>query len=791
MKNLGGAEKKIGDFNDRSVFNGFPFWEMALNNDDQPNHSDSEATQSSRALSQALGAPDWSITDLFVLVHGMNNKRDEAPGIYDAYMREIARVALEQGVDVARIGVLGIYWPSMIDLKNLDRLGAGSTLPSLKVLSGDGVSQQLIRIIEANANVRLHVAAHSLGTVVLAKALGRLASVGLGGRIGSAFLIQGAAQPEWFAPGGQLAHVADSIGGPLLISTSQQDTLMQATDLAMSAENALRTPAEAVMKLFDFFQEYTPFKPNESWPNVTWWINHGYKKYRDFFTGAGLSAPIAIHGAKGGKAVPLHRSFDDRAECGPLAYPFGAGVRGVFNLNADHAICEHNAYKVKDVAFAHLIAAGLTSSPSASRRASPYPAQALPPHAWMSQMWPALAERQLKHICLPGSHDAGTSHIVARYPLRFRDEIIGSYIRQAVDGNKYSRFADGAATKAKELVQWTANLFRKDEPIDSRSFSQTDLASSLGGLVSAIQPLADRRIDALSLTQERDIGAQLRSGARFFDLRPAVHGGRFYLAHVDRVSDVGKWTNEIAKYIGGVGEDLEQALHNVARFADEGGNQHELIILQFSHYQNLDRQSGCDAEDLKKLVALTTRVLGARIIVSTVSDIKLDEMRLNQLAAGGRTILCVFDDSGNDMPFDITRGIYRMSGADSAPHKVTNFKIYDRYSDKAEWTAAIDGQRNEFVKFKKSAGARPGLFLLSWTATQNNMAPLTAVFGDIRGAALGANRAMLPVIDQWISDGLITADNVPNILYHDFVGVDVPSAPTELMRITERLNSLR
>lgn len=791
MKNLGGVEKKIGDFNDRGVFGGFPFWEAALNNDDQPNQADIEATHSSRALAQALEAGDWSITDLFVLIHGMNNKRDEAPGIYDAYMREIARVALEQNVDVNRIGVLGVYWPSSVVLKEGASLAAGSTLPSLNVLGGGGVFQQLKGIVEKNANVRLHVAAHSLGTVVLAKALGRLASAGLGGRIGSAFLIQGAAQPGWFGPGGELSHVAERIAGPLLISTSQQDTLMQATDLAMSAENALRTPAEAVVKLFDFFQEYTPFKPNESWPNVTWWINEGYKKYRDFLTSAGVSAPIAIHGAKGGKAVPLHRSFDDRAECGPQAYPFGVGVRGVFNLNADHAICEHNAYKVKDVAFAHLIATGLASSPSAPRRASPYPAQALPPHAWMSQMWPALAERQLKHICLPGSHDAGTSRIVARYPLRFRDEIIGSYIRQAVDGNKYTRFADDAATKAKELLQWTANFFRKDEPIDSRSFSQTDLAGSLGGLVSAIQPLVDRRIDALSLTQQRDIGAQLKSGARFFDLRPAVHGGRFHLAHVDFVEAVGQWTNGIAKYIGGVGEDLEQALHNVARFADEGGNQHELIILQFSHYHNLDRQSGCNAEDLKKLVELTTRVLGARMIISSVPTAMLDELPLTQLAGAGRTILCVFDDCGNDMPFDITRGIYRMSGDDSAPNKVTNFKIYDRYSNKAEWTAAIDVQRGKFIKFKESAGARPGLFLLSWTATQNNMAPLTAVFGDIRGAALGANRAMLPVLDQWIDDRLITADNVPNILYHDFVGVDLPAAPTELMRITERLNSLR
>lgn len=791
MKNLGGAEKKIGDFNDRAVFSGFPFWEMALNDDDQPNQADSQATESGRALDRALAAADWPVTDLFVLVHGMGNTREAAQGIYDGYMREIARVALEQGVDVARVGVLGIYWPSLIDLKNLERLGAGSTLPSINVLGGDGVFQQLKGIIEKNANVRLHVAAHSLGTVVLAKALGRLTSAGLGDRIGSAFLIQGAAQPGWFGPGGELSHVAERIAGPLLISTSQQDTLMQATDLAMGAENALRTPAEAVVKLFDFFQKYTPFKPNESWPNVTWWINEGYKKYRDFLTSAGVSAPIAIHGAKGGKTVPLHRSFDDRAECGPLAYPFGAGARGVFNLNADYAICGHDAYQIKDVAFAHLIATGLASSPAAPRRASPYPAQALPPHAWMSQMWPALAERQLKHICLPGSHDAGTAYIVARYPLRFRDEIIGSYIRQAVAGNDYTRFADDAATKAKEYAQRFANLFRKDEPIDTRPVSQTDLAGSLGGLVGAIQPLVDRRIDALSLTQERDIGSQLRSGARFFDLRPAVHDGRFHLAHVDFVKAVGEWTNDIAKYIGGVGEDLEHALQHIARFADEGGNQHELIILQFSHYHNLDRQSGCNAEDLKNLVELTTRVLGARMIVSTVSDIKLDEMRLAQLAAGGRTILCVFDDCGDHTPFDVTRGIYRMSGADSKSDKVTNFKIYDSYSNNPEWKGAIENQQGKFFKFKESAGARPGLFLLSWTATQNNMAPLTAVFGDIRGAALGANRAMLPVIDQWISNGLITADHVPNILYHDFVGVDLPAAPTELMRITERLNSLR
>lgn len=56
MKNLGGAEKKIGDFNDRAVFSGFPFWEMALNDDDQPNQADSQATESGRALDRALAA---------------------------------------------------------------------------------------------------------------------------------------------------------------------------------------------------------------------------------------------------------------------------------------------------------------------------------------------------------------------------------------------------------------------------------------------------------------------------------------------------------------------------------------------------------------------------------------------------------------------------------------------------------------------------------------------------------------------------------------------------------------
>lgn len=142
MKNLGGAEKKIGDFKGRVVFDGFPFWEAALNDDDQPNQADSQATQSGRALDRALAAADWPVTDLFVLVHGMGNTREAAQDIYNGYMREIARVALEQGVDVARIGVLGVYWPSQFDFKNLDRLGAGSTLPSINVLGGGGVFQR-------------------------------------------------------------------------------------------------------------------------------------------------------------------------------------------------------------------------------------------------------------------------------------------------------------------------------------------------------------------------------------------------------------------------------------------------------------------------------------------------------------------------------------------------------------------------------------------------------------------------------------------------------------------------
>ncbi len=782
-------QNRIGIIGDGGNFFGFPFWELHLNKD---GGIDSSLAERLNSLNHQAQSTDFPIKDLVILIHGLNNTRDDAKSIYTSYMTEIANVAVQQGAPVSQIGVLGIYWPSIL------KLTEPKTIPSDAVLGGHGVTESLQGILRANSGLRLHLAAHSLGTVVLASTLNRLVQDGFGNRVGSVFLIQGAVQSGWFSGSGPLANAKDHIAGPIIATSSQQDLLMKAADFAMSAETKARISISALQGLLTILEKVTPFKPRESFPDQTWWLDQGYDAFRKYLGSINFSAPAAIHGLAGSQWIDLHRPFDDAAECGHRRYPFNGGQKGVYTLRGDHAICGHDEYKIKDVAFAHLVATGLVVSPSAPRRASPYPTQRLSPDTWMADLWPTISKRPLKHLSLPGSHDAGSSACEAIYPTHLKDAISGAYVKRYITSYKVGKIADSAATGVKTTFQKIGKLFSDDgTPVDNRSALEIEGGKFVSGLVNPVLPLFKERIGALSKTQDRTIGKQLEAGARYFDIRPVVHGGTFHLAHIDHQKIIRDYTESEASYIGAVGEKLETVLKDVASFASEQKHSRELIILTFSHFCDLDRQSHHKQESyftsqqFHDLAALITRMLDAHVIISNDPYIRLDEIPLEQLVAGGRTVLCVFDESncnGVHLPLNTTKGLYRWGKADERDNQPVSLKVFDEYSDDPRIASSIGKQLRKFQDF--SQAGRRGLFLLSWTITMNNTDPLTAAFGDIQGNALGMNRALLPTINDWISAGVITPDKIPNVLYHDFVGADIPSAPTELMAVIQRLNTL-
>lgn len=715
----------------------------------------------------------------------MNNTRDAARNIYGDYMKRIAGVSVDQSLDLSRIGVLGVYWPSTLQLTE------PKITPSRAVLAGDGITERLQGILSRNSSLRLHLTAHSLGTIVLASTLGRLIQAGLGHRIGSVFLIQGAVQSGWFNPGAPLANAQNQIAGPIIATHSHQDLLMLGAHTAMSAESETRGSIAALKGVLKALETFTPFKPRESFPKETWWLDQGYDSFRTYLGGINFSTPAAIHGLAGGQPVVLHRSLDDTAECGSKQYPYNGGQKGLYSLNCNHAICGHDEYKIRDVAFAHLVATGLLVSPPSSRQAWPFSTNTPTPETWMGDLWSTIRQRPLNRLVMPGAHDAGSSVTTATYPAHRKDAILTAFVRHYVTSNTVGKVADAVLTEGKKAVQLVAGLFRsKSPPIDRRSALETDGAQLAASLVNPMLPLLINRTQALSTTQSKTIADQLNAGVRYFDIRPVIHGGRFYLAHIDYQEIIKSNTLGAASYIGAVGENMEVVLRNVAAFASAARHKHELIVLTFSHFHDLDSQAGCSVAQIQPILDLVKGILGNHLILGSSADSRLDEMTLEQLVGEGRTVLCAFDERGlpSSLPLSAPNGLHRWGTDDSIQGHPVNLKVYDSYANSPKINDVAFDQLGKFQRFPISG--RRGLFLLSWTITTNNADPLTLAFGDVRGGAIGINRALLPTIHDWITTGDITADKVPNIIYHDFVGDDAPAAPTGLMAVIQRLNSL-
>lgn len=86
---------------------GLPHWELEFDADGR------------RAGAGEFGdpfteVPARGVTDLFVMSHGWNNSRPTARRLYRGFLGRIAQVAAARGAgDGARIGTVGIIWPSM------------------------------------------------------------------------------------------------------------------------------------------------------------------------------------------------------------------------------------------------------------------------------------------------------------------------------------------------------------------------------------------------------------------------------------------------------------------------------------------------------------------------------------------------------------------------------------------------------------------------------------------------------------------------------------------------------
>lgn len=726
---IGGANIKNGRFN---------FVELRLDND-------AKAADSELHLYRLA-----NVTDLFVFIHGMNNNYADARSIYNQYFHEIAKLADRLQIPTHNIGVLGVFWPSMLSGP------PHAAVPSATVITDDAVARRLKDYLAQHPTLRLHLVAHSLGTLVACSTLKHLGADR--SRVRSVMLLQGAASSNKFVAEGEIATIADSLGGPIILTHSRQDLLMQGVNAA--AQGALM-PSTALNTLRDALQAISNIRNAASfgviqglidaitWPfTKTLELIDGQTNLLGMLRKFDVNDPIGAKPVAGVQTQTLHRLYDDLWECGDGQYSFarpaGEAARGIFGLTADNIIPGHDDYKSEDVVFAHLVAAGLIPRRDSRRRADRFQASTAPTDRWMGAMWDVLRTRKLSNICLPGSHDAGTFVVNTLFPMDRPSQIVDSKF------DSFPMKLVGAAVKP--------------------------LVATMAG---ALRDIGGESLKRLTKTHDVDIYGQLCLGVRYLDLRITRFDNDYYLAHVTDNSTLAKYTAGLVKYIGGVGPRLEDCLDQIARFYKEDkARSRELLILNLSHGIDLQAQRDWTPGDYSALDDLLNRCIGPYMMrgeYSPAGPRLLVEETLEQHLSAGNIITLVPRRDG----IKPERGVWTLDpSTDGTPNNWSNVQIFDQYANNPCWYNVAADQAGKFDRYqadrKNSANIsrfHRSLFMLSWTATQQ-ADPLAFMFGDILGNAVGMNRALVPAMDRWIEQGRIGPDRIPNIILMDFIGTE-------------------
>lgn len=87
-----------------------------------------------------------------------------------------------------------------------------------------------------------------------------------------------------------------------------------------------------------------------------------------------------------------------------------------------------------------------------------------------------------------------------------------------------------------------------------------------------------------TLTQSHGVYAQAENGARYFDIRPVIRKGEFYVGHFSRVARP-LWVL-VGPDVGGTGSLIQDIVHDINRFNDDFPG--ELVILDISHDMDID-----------------------------------------------------------------------------------------------------------------------------------------------------------------------------------------------------------
>lgn len=206
---------------------GLPAWRVPFGDDGR--------VLSSRVVERIVkGIGEQRITDFLVFCHGINNSPAEAIGIYRGYFAELNQVNGAQRTD-RRIGAAAVLWPTKVTYAEdgpvawvVNKTGYAPALANT-VSVGAGLSRfvQALRaaLAASGLDTKIHLAAHSLGTVMVTEAMAVLSRTPGGPWTSSAFLIQSPMPSATYLfpkPGG-----TGAVHGPVAATCSTKDSLIR------------------------------------------------------------------------------------------------------------------------------------------------------------------------------------------------------------------------------------------------------------------------------------------------------------------------------------------------------------------------------------------------------------------------------------------------------------------------------------------------------------------------------------------------------------------------------------
>ncbi|WP_353570481.1 hypothetical protein [Candidatus Albibeggiatoa sp. nov. BB20] len=278
--------------------------------------------------------------------------------------------------------------------------------------------------------------------------------------------------------------------------------------------------------------------------------------------------------------------------------------------------------------------------------------------------------------------------------------------------------------------------------IGDKKLNQICITGAHDAGMSSLHSHTAAAFDCNTLTQTHPLHTQLNFGARYFDIRPVIAGGRYRTGHYSFIENFFKNT-----WQGGNGQSIKSIISDVNSFT---AVHKELVILNLSHALNTDYDNANYKEFTQNEwdgLFNELRHLNHLYVNHTQND-DLTKITLRTFISETPAVVVIVDEKNVKLRKLASKGFYHSK----------NFNVYNHYSKTDVFKEMARDQIRKMERHSKD------YFLLSWTLTQAwyQAAGCKGGADSIKQLANKANKHL----DSYLYPA-ITKQAFPNIIFVD------------------------